>query len=95
MSPYKVCRFLSLFQDRDGKTLWLIEVLYSIQRDVLRFIVSKESCMPTTRGPDSRDEKVIYLLAFSRDTVLLGNYDRQTDQPTNRQTDRHEDKSYK
>ena len=33
------------FSKTDGRTLWLIEVLYSIKRDVPGLIGSKESCM--------------------------------------------------
>ena len=33
------------FSKIDGRTMWLIEVLYYIKRGILWFVGSKESCM--------------------------------------------------
>ena len=50
-------QFLSLSK-KDGWRLWLIEVIYSIKRNVLWFNGIKESNLKKNQGPDSRDEKV-------------------------------------
>ena len=55
---YSVANFIQISIKTDGRTLWLIELLYPIKSDVLWFIGSKESCMQNNQGHDLRDEKI-------------------------------------
>ena len=50
----------------DGWTLWLIEVLYTIKRDLLVLFGPKEDCMKKNQDLQWSDKKVISFLSLSK-----------------------------